>query len=225
MVDYSNFSSNEIERAASEVPDSKSQIYQDLFVLMFLGFKEDGYFVEFGATDGLRFSNTYLLEKKYGWKGVLVEPAKIWQSSLFENRRCKIDTRCVWAESNKLLMFNETTIGELSTLQYLSDRDMHADARKSGNHYYVETVSLNDLLKEHNSPDFIDYLSIDTEGSEFEILSTLNFDKYRFGFISCEHNFTSVRDQIFELLSAQGYIRVFPEKSEFDDWYIHSSLV
>ena len=54
--------------------ESKSQILQDLWVSYELGEKQDGFFVEFGATNGLANSNTWLLEKKYGWKGILAEP-------------------------------------------------------------------------------------------------------------------------------------------------------
>ena len=52
----------------------KSQINQDIFVLYTLDWKREGYFVEFGATNGIDLSNTYLLEKNFGWKGILSEP-------------------------------------------------------------------------------------------------------------------------------------------------------
>lgn len=52
----------------------RSQLSQDLFVLSVLDFKKDGYFVEFGAYDGLSGSNSYALEM-IGWSGVLAEPS------------------------------------------------------------------------------------------------------------------------------------------------------
>ena len=57
---------------------SYAQIQQDLFILCELNFKRNGFFVEFGATDGIKLSNTYLLEKEFGWTGVLVEPARCY---------------------------------------------------------------------------------------------------------------------------------------------------
>lgn len=54
---------------------------------------------------------------------------------------------------------------------------MHSNLRKKGKNYHVETVSLLDLLNEHNAPYEIDYLSIDTEGSEFDILKAFDFKK------------------------------------------------
>ena len=85
---------------------SHSENGQDLFVLSELKFKTNGYFVEFGATNGIEINNTYILEKKFNWKGLLSEPAKIWQKSLNENRKCHIDTNCVWSKSNLTLILN-----------------------------------------------------------------------------------------------------------------------
>ena len=61
---------------------SESQIFQDLFVINELDFKENGFFVEIGAADGKYLSNTYLLEKEFNWDGLVVEPAKIWSKDI-----------------------------------------------------------------------------------------------------------------------------------------------
>ena len=205
--------------------NSRSQLGQDLIALALSGLKEGGFFVEFGATNGKDLSNTYILEKSFGWNGILVEPAKSWHRELRSNRDCTIETDCVWTESNVRLLFNEVPSLELSTIDLFSESDMHFDARKLGNKYYVNTISLNDLLARHNAPRIIDYFSIDTEGSEFEILKSFNYERHQFNFISCEHNFTDSRTHIYELLSAQGYTRILQNISKFDDWYVHGSLV
>jgi len=199
---------------------SKSQLNQDMFVLVELGFKRDGYFVEFGATNGLDLSNTHLLEKEFGWTGILAEPARVWQEALIANRTCKINFDCVWSKSHEEIEFNEVSAAELSTIDTFSGSDMHKQARESGNKYKVYTVSLLDLLKKYKAPKEIDYLSIDTEGSEFEILSAFDFDAYKIRVITCEHNFTPMREQIYELLTSKGYTRKYPEFSRFDDWYV-----
>jgi FkbM family methyltransferase len=224
-IDDSAIPSNMAKKATNFFSLSKAQLHQDLIALIFSDFKTGGFFVEFGATDGRRFSNTHLLEKSFNWNGILAEPGRNWHSSLRVNRSAIIETRCVWKTSGESLEFNETAVGELSTLEMFSSGDMHADARLSGNRYYVDTISLEDLLKINDAPQHVDYLSIDTEGSEFEILSNFDFGKYSFGFITCEHNFTQSREQVFELLTANGYVRVLENMSQFDDWYLHNSLV
>jgi hypothetical protein len=201
--------------------ESKSQLRQDLFVLSELNFKKNGFFVEFGATNGKDLSNTYLLEKNFGWTGILSEPAKIWRSEIEMNRpHSFIDTSCVWNVSHLTLKFNETKEPELSTINIYIEKDGHSSARKSGKHYDVSTISLIDLLKKYNAPKHIDYISLDTEGSEFEILSAFDFNEYTFEIITCEHNFTPNREKIHDLLSRRGYIRKYENVSGFDDWYI-----
>ena len=60
-----------------------------------------GFFVEFGACDGIYYSNTFLLEKKYKWEGILAEPNNIWKHNLLLNRSCKISHDCVSNETGK----------------------------------------------------------------------------------------------------------------------------
>jgi FkbM family methyltransferase len=209
-----------LENFINNFSSSRAEIAQDLFVLSELNFKRDGFFVEFGATNGINSSNSYLLEKNFGWKGILAEPAKIWHNELEKNRTSFIEKNCVWKTSNNKLTFNEAKFGELSTIDNYANSDKHFGNRKKGTKYKVNTISLIDLLEKYNAPKIIDYLSIDTEGSEYEILSSFNFDKYKFKVITCEHNFTSNRDNIFNLLSKKGYERKFADVSQFDDWYV-----
>lgn len=198
---------------------SKAQLKQDIFVLLATKFKKKGFFVEFGATNGFDLSNTYLLEKSFGWKGILAEPAKIWHDSLSQNRSVKIDHSCVWSKSDKTLEFNMVDEPDLSTISSFSDRDHHTEKRKHGSTYDVITISLNDLLEKHDAPSEIDYLSIDTEGSEFEILNNFDFAKYNISIITCEHNYTNDRQKIYSLLTKNGYTRKFEGFSKWDDWY------
>jgi FkbM family methyltransferase len=201
----------------AEVGFSRAQLMQDLFVLSEVGLRRDaGFFVEFGAADGVALSNSWLFEKRLGWNGILAEPARCWHASLVKNRSCAIETQCVWSKSGELLDFDEVEAGELSTLSDFSQIDRHTRARVSKHRYQVSTVSLNDLLCRHGAPDEPDYLSIDTEGSEFAILNELDYSRYRFKVITCEHNYTPNREQIHGLLESQGYRRTYEELSRFE---------
>jgi FkbM family methyltransferase len=203
---------------------SKSQICQDVFVACQLGLwnrsSAPGYFVEFGATDGISMSNTYIFEKRFGWNGLLIEPARIWKNQLIKNRTASFDFRCVFDSSGEKVAFNESENAVYSTIQNFSKNDRHADERVNGGQYLVETVSLNNVLEHHKAPKTIDYLSIDTEGSEFQILQALDFDAWTFRVITVEHNYTDQRSKIYELLTRNGYKRVLENISYMDDWYV-----
>jgi len=205
---------------------SYAQLNQDIIVLLYTGFKKGGYFVEFGATNGVELSNTYLLEKEYNWDGILAEPAKAWHEELAENRNVNIDFSCVWTKSDEVLSFDmvDGSGAVYSTISSFRDNDSNGGIRENRTTYDVDTISLNDLLKKHNAPKKIDYLSIDTEGSEFDILNNFDFGAYDVSIITCEHNGTEYRKKIFELLTRHGFVRKFTEYSKFDDWYFHQSL-
>ena len=199
---------------------STSQFLQDFFVLQQTNFKSNGYFVEFGATNGVRWSNTHLLEKEFQWQGIIAEPARCWHGEILKNRSCNIDFRCVWKESGVTLMFNEARNPDLSTIDAFSDADLWADQRGDGKRYPVKTVALMDLLDAYRAPREIDYLSIDTEGSELEILSAFDFDQYDIRIITCEHNQSATREEIHALLRSKGYVRTDQSESPYEDWFV-----
>jgi FkbM family methyltransferase len=214
---FPRFGSEVLELAT----ESQSQLGQEIIALAVNDFRP-GYFVEFGCTDGISLSNTRLLESSHGWTGIVAEPAKCYHEQLEKNRHCTIDKRVVWSESKKFVNFVEA--GELGTVSGFERHDYHGNLRKSGKRYKVETVSLLDLLDSNNAPRKIEFLSIDTEGSEFEILSGFDFTKYQFNFVCIEHNFNQNREPLLELMQKNGYVRVLPELSQFDDWYLHRSV-
>ena len=80
----------------------------------------------------------------------------------------------------------------------------------------LTTNSLEDFLEKHDAPRQIDYLSIDTEGSEYEILAAFPFEDWDIRLITVEHNFTPMREDIRTLLERHGYVR---QEVEWDDWY------
>ena len=98
----------------------------------------------------------------------------------------------------------------------IRDRD-----RSEGVKYAVDTISLQDLLIQNNAPKRINYLSIDTEGSEFEILKFFDFKSFDIDVITVEHNFSESREKLFHLLITNGYLRKYGKISSFDDWYVH----
>ena len=207
--------------------DIKSQLYQDVFASFIVGNKFEKTFLEFGATDGLELSNSYMLENSEGWKGALSEPSPQWHSSLKKNRKdCKIITKCIWSESGKKLDFFMSDNGALSTINDFIENDKISmpsnteERKKNGKIIPVETISLNDVIKEFFSDITPSYISIDTEGSEFEILKSFDLDIYRPKVFTIEHNFTNYQNQIDDLMKSHNYKRIFKQLTAFDAWYV-----
>lgn len=166
-----------------------------------------------------------MLEREFNWTGILSEPARTWEKKLETNRNCLFDYRCVWTNSGELVMFQEMESGGLSGVANELAVFTGSIKPKRKRTYSVETVSLIDLLEQHGAPNVIDYLSIDTEGSEYEILKSFDFSKYVFNFITCEHNYGIQRELINELLSAVGYERVLADLSMYEDWFVPKESV
>ncbi len=194
--------------------NSKSQLSQDLLVIEKTNFKRGAYFVEIGVGDGVYLSNTHLLEKHFGWTGILAEPSKKFYNSIMENRTANFTNKIIGHKSGDFVKFKEHKVGELSGTHEISANDIIDE-------YMVTSLSLLDLLKNFEAPNYIDYLSIDTEGSEYSILEGFNFKEFSFGIITVEHNFSQSRSLIQSLLKSKGYIRIFKGLSKFDDFYIN----
>jgi len=203
---------------------SKSQIGQDLKVVEQYNKKENGFFIEIGANNGVDLSNTYLLESQYNWKGICCEPNPKSYDQLVKNRPNSICCKeAVYNTSGLTVSFDIANNCDLLSgiSKYIDCHRNYVDHNKST--IQVQTISLIDLLDKHNAPRFIEYISLDTEGSEYEILKGFDFNKYIFGLIDIEHNYIEPRrTNIRELLISNGYI--FLGENQFDDSYKHNSI-
>jgi len=197
-----------------------AQIDQDLHVLEFYKDKK-GYFLDIGAHDGVSLSNTYLLEREHGWSGVCIEALPHVFAQLIKNRRCICVCCVVFSESDVEQQFVCSDM--LSGIVGYLNLDLHPGAM-GGQMTVVKTRSVESVLKEVDAPASIDYLSLDTEGTELEILKGIDFDKRVFGMISVEHNYQEdKRSKMKALLRSHGY--VYRGDNLFDDDYIHRSAI
>lgn len=221
--------------AIRHLPLSCSQVLQDLWVGFMVEYElqqvASPFAVEFGATNGYDSSNTYALEKIIppGFGPVvslLAEPAPIWLEALKANRigtNTIVTNELIGAETGQEVMFLQTHDPVLSTAMEFVDRDYMAKNRKEGNSSVIsglKTISLDDFLTKYAAPKNITYISVDTEGSEFDILSKFPFDKWNVALFSIEHNHTEARGKIRQLMEANGYQNWFPDFSLWDDWYV-----
>ncbi|WP_440670667.1 FkbM family methyltransferase [Candidatus Pelagibacter sp. HIMB1483] len=210
----------------------QSQLFQDVCASFIVGDKFEKTFLEFGATDGFELSNTYMLENKLYWKGVLSEPSPQWHQSLKENRKnSELIKKCIWKKSGEKLNFFMSDNGTYSTLNDFIDNDkksmpINNELRKKGGKFItVETISLNDVMKKYFNNVCPSYISIDTEGSEYEILKSFNIEVYRPKLFTIEHNYTENESKIDDFLISNNYVRIFRKLTAFDAWYIPSEIL
>lgn len=205
---------NQKQENFSNKKKSYSQIGQDLKVLKHFNNKKNGYFIEVGANDGINLSNTYLLEQDYNWKGICIEPVPSIFKKLVKNRKSINLSDAVYNVNDKIVNITEANL--LSGIR--EDIDTHKRVLKNKD-VSVKTKTLTKIMDENNTPRYVDYLSIDTEGSELKILEGIDFNKYSFGYINIEHNRVEPRRTLMrKKLLKNGYQYMGPNK--FDDIYI-----
>lgn len=203
---------------------SEAQFLQDLIVIAMTGEKKEGFFVEVGVGDGKVISNTYVLEKYYGWKGVLVEPNRRFFQSIQRNRNVVHDKRAAFKITGVSLTFNEVVNDQ--HLSNISQSVAPKFTQKNVESYSVDAARLEDILSDCGSPYYIDFLSVDTEGSELEVLSGIDFNLRRFGIIVVEHNNSEEKKRIvMEMLSSHGYINILQRCSHVDIWFAHKDFL
>lgn len=178
---------------------SVSQAGQDFWVYSEV-FNEmrGGYFVDIGAHDGLTFSNSYLLEKRYGWSGMCVEANPQTFKLLKLNRTVSCINVCLDSEQRKVKFMPDGVFGGIMA-EDCDNKGISADASIE-----MTTRTLVDILDEDNAPIIIHYLSIDVEGAEDRVLLDFPFDRYKFMCITIERPSAMLSAK----LETAGYILV-----------------
>tara|TARA_X000000368_G_C23029296_1_gene711704 strand:- start:545 stop:1798 length:1254 start_codon:yes stop_codon:yes gene_type:complete len=198
----------------------KSQIGQDVYVLNnIFGKKKNGFFIELGGADGITHSNTYAMEKDYNWGGICIEPNPKFKEELEKNRSCHKVFVPVYSSSNKMVNFSIVDYGQFSGISNHLGNIGNSKVEKK---VKLRTKTLTQICDECNAPKYIDYLSLDTEGTELEILKGFDFKKYTIGYISVEHNYRPLRQHIRTFLESKGFI--YARWNRFDDEYMHKSI-
>lgn len=195
---------------------------QDVWVVDRLNSKPNGTFVEVGAHDGIRHSNTLLLEECYGWEGILIEP----NPELFEkckaNRPKALVSDAVINEGceDVYFLYGDAYGG----IEHHMPDDWRAEhtARKTRGAWHYSTT-LTKLLEVNFCHRRINYLSLDTEGSELAILTQMMRDEeFEFDIITAEFRYDKLLlSNLEEVLSDKYNL----EKVEhFDAFFVHKDL-
>jgi FkbM family methyltransferase len=186
-----------------------SQYNQDKFVHQILK-KKKGIFIDIGANDGVSISNSYFFEKNLNWKGICIEPIDELFEKLVRNRGC-ICLQCgVWSQTTTLQFYrangySEMLSGIVDSFNINHFKRLQTEIKEFGGSLEIVNVnvrSLNEILNEHNFFN-IDFCSIDTEGSEFEILRTLNYERFKINMLLVENQYDEFK--LRDFLNQKGY--------------------
>lgn len=190
-----------------------SQFNQDEIINIFLNDRKKGVFVDIGAYDGITFSNSYFFEKENNWTGLCFEPNPIIFKKLAEVRNTTLINGGVSVKKDTLTYKRFSGNQELEMLSGFSDffseeqlqrieKELGEDKNSSTEVIKIQTYALNDLLKEKNITT-VDYCTIDTEGGEYDIIKTIDFDKCHFSALTIEDNYDSKK--VIEFMESKGF--------------------
>lgn len=150
-----------------------------------------GYYVEIGAFDGKKKNSTIILEE-LGWNGVCVEPTPSSYAQLIKNRKCRCENVAIWKEDTikEFAVYDSDPAwnGIVETLD-----KHHIDNLHNARTIHVPTKTWNNL----NLPKHIDYLQIDVEGAELEILNCIDWNKQHISYICIEDNGSITGDRTY----------------------------
>lgn len=173
----------------------------DRKMLKYINF-ENGYYIECGANDGIRQSNTLHFEKFKGWRGVLIGPSYKFDElvknrsklNFFSNNCCvslenenqmvklKFLNLMTKITDEKILQIDENAAEKEDKAKKFMTSDEKVFSFKS------KGKTLTKILDKAKSPKLIDFFSLDVEGAEFEVIKGIDFKKYNFKFFLIETN-------------------------------------
>ena len=194
-------------------PPYTSQCGQDKYVNEhFFKNKKNGFFVDIGAHDGVSLSNTYFFEKELGWSGICVEPHPQRFKELALNRAKKTICLPVAVANNTGVMKFLQVDGYPEMLSGLFDfyDPRHIDrvdkeiASRGGSSNLIDipTLPLSSILDKYHVS-HIDFMSVDTEGSELEVLKSIDFNVVTIDVIAIENNYGE--SKVHDYLKIKGY--------------------
>ena len=208
-----------------------SQDKQDKYLEenVFKGHK-GGVFVDVGAHDGVSINNTLYFEKYNGWTGINIEPIKEVYDKLLLNRPSSININCAICNFDGTTDFlcnkgyTEMISGIKDTFDIRHLQRLHRENNQTGSTttiIKVNTKKLETIFEEHKLS-HINYLSIDVEGAEFEVVKSIQFDKVFIDVIGFENNFEDTGIHIIKYLENKNYVVIH---KSLDIFMIHKTSV
>jgi FkbM family methyltransferase len=208
-----------------------SQDNQDRYLEtnIFKGYK-NGFYVDVGAHDGISLNNTLYFERNNNWTGINIEPIKKVFDNLVINRPNNINLNYAVCNNDGETEFFCNT-GYTEMLSGIKDNfdirhfnRVQRENQQNGSTtevIKVKTKKLETILDENNIK-HINYLSIDVEGAEFEVIKSINFNKVFIDVIAFENNYNDVSLPIVEYLQNKDFITIH---TSFDIFMINKMSI
>ena len=192
-----------------------SQDNQDKYLEtnIFKGYK-NGFFIDVGAHNGKTFNNTLYFEENNNWNGINIEPIQKVYNDLVINRPKNININCAVCNNDGKTEFilNRGYTEMISGIKNTFD-NRHLDRLQRENKLHgstseiieVETKKLETICDSHKIS-HINYLSIDVEGGELEVIKSINFNKVYIDVIGFENNYNDTSISIIKYLEEKNYV-------------------
>jgi len=188
---------------------SQDGCQQDAMVDKFFNKKENGYFVDIGCSHYSSGSNTYFFEKNRNWKGICVD--------IFDNSESYKKNR----PNSSFIHGAMTNFKEMKNIEVLEANVLTSVAALCCDRHkkrcviekcnvkknIVPNLNFNNVLEQNNVPRHIDYVSIDTEGAELEIVKSIDFSKWDITIFTIEFNGPEYwnAQEMDNIMKKQGY--------------------
>jgi len=187
----------------------RSELEEDLFVVDYFQHKNGGFVLDIGAADGITASNSFRLINEYEWKALLIEPCVKHLSNLKILYDNVDDVECFYGAVNqekKLEIFYEVDEHDIGLSNIIGKSHTRNQEYIT---YEVPCLDINTIIQKHNVPLNIDFVSLDIEGSEQEVLYNWDFSKYNVDLWCVEENEYSYES----FFNSKGYERlIVPQK-------------
>lgn len=190
-----------------------SQDGEDIILKEFFSGKEKGFYVDIGAHHPLRLSNTYLFYKK-GWSGINIDAMPGSMKIFNKKRRRDINLEVAISDKEEILtyyMFDEPGLNGFSK-ELSIKRDSNTKYKIIGKKE-IKTIPLSKILDKYLPPKMkIDFMNIDVEGLDLQVLKSNDWNKYIPEFILIECTETDLRriqkEPIYLFLTKKGYVLI-----------------
>lgn len=183
-----------------------SQYSEDILVDSILGCKASGTYVDVGANDPEKFNNTARFYRK-GWHGINIEPNPLLLNRFRATRQRDINLNIGIGRTRSTLPFFTIDPNTLSTFDHAAVEQATKQGYRLASTNDIDVLPLCDVLDEHVAGAAIDFLSVDVEGFEMEVLGSNDWGRHRPKVVMIEVN--RAVEEIQSFMIDHGYTDVF----------------